>query len=125
LLDYTAIPNFGKLGFEILALSFYRWKPEANSELIENRGAILRKLGAFLASYKTIIFTANGQGFGMEKMMISVHKSYTDYSRLMDAVRLEWGQYLSQSSSFIISLTTEVVGRELTFKHLAEYLSAE
>jgi len=26
--SYTAIPNFAKLGFEIMAFSFYSWRPE-------------------------------------------------------------------------------------------------
>jgi DNA-binding Lrp family transcriptional regulator len=125
LLYYTTIPDFGKLGFEIMALSFYRWRTEANEELIMNRDAILEKLATFLSNHKNIIFTANGQGFGMERMMISVHKSYTDYSRLMDAVRREWGKYLAQTNSFVISLDSDVIGRTLTLNHLAEYLLVE
>jgi len=122
-LEYTAIPNLGKLGFEILVLSFYSWTPEATDKLAENQERIRDKLHRFLVKHKNIIFTANGEGFGMQRMMISVHESYSDYMRLTEAVRKEWGEYLSKSASFIISLETDVVGRQLSFKPLAESLA--
>lgn len=122
LLDFTAIPNFSKLGFEIMAFSFYSWTPEANEELVRNREEIFQKLSEFLSKNKNIIFTSNGRGFGMERMMISVHKSYSDYVKLMHDVGLVWGKYLSKGDSFIISLREDVVGRKLSFEHFAEYI---
>ena len=125
LLDFTAIPDFSKFGFEIMAFSFYSWTPEAAGELIENRDAIMKKLATFLLKHKNIIFACKGRGFGMERMMISLHESYTDYVKLMHDVGQVWGKYLSQSNSFIVSLKEDVVGRQFTFKYLAEYLKAE
>jgi DNA-binding Lrp family transcriptional regulator len=122
LLDFTATPNFSKLGFEIMVFSFYSWTPEATEELIKNQEEILQKLSEFLSKHKNIIFTSNGRGFGMERMMISVHKSYSDYIKLTHDVGLEWGKYLSKGDSFIISLQEDVVGRQLTFEHFAEYI---
>ena len=123
LLNFTAIPNFSKLGFEIMAFSFYSWTPQANEELIRNQEEILQKLSDFLSKNKNIIFTSNGRGFGMERMMISVHKSYSNYVKLMHDVGQVWGKYLSKSDSFIISLREDVAGRQLTFEHFAEYIS--
>jgi len=122
MLEYTAIPNFAKLGFEIVAISFYSWTPEATSELSENREEISNKLSAFLSKHKNIIFTSNGEGLGMERVMISVHESYSDYVRLVNAVNREWGRYLDKSESFIISTQVDIVGRHLGFKYLAEHL---
>ena len=34
LLDYTAIPDLKKLGFQIMAFSFSKWTPEALTELL-------------------------------------------------------------------------------------------
>ncbi len=31
--EFTIIPDFAKLGFEIMAFSFYSWTPEANKDL--------------------------------------------------------------------------------------------
>ena len=59
----------------------------------------------------------------MERMMISVHTSYTDYVRLMKAVSKEWGDCLSQTNSFIVSLQEDAVGTKLNFEHFADHLS--
>jgi len=122
MLKYTAIPNFAKLGFEILAISFYSWTPEATCNLSEKQEEIMNKLSAFLSKHKNIIFTSNGRGFGMERVMISVHVSYSDYTELMNAVDMEWGSYLNQAKSFIISTKIDIVGRHLGFEYLAEYV---
>ena len=122
MLKYTAIPNFAKLGFEIIAISFYSWTPEATCKLSENQEEILNKLSAFLSKHKNIIFTSKGRGFGMERVMISVHESYSDYTELMNAVNMEWGSYLDQTKSFIISTKIDIIGRHLGFEYLAEYI---
>ena len=114
-LDYTAIPDFSKLGFEIMAFSFYSWRTDATEELTRNREEFLARLSRFLSEHKNIIFTSNEQGFGMERMMISVHESYSDNAKLKHDVLQVWGRYLSQSNSFIISLKEDVVGRQLGF----------
>ncbi|TET19806.1 AsnC family transcriptional regulator [Candidatus Bathyarchaeota archaeon] len=122
MLEYTAIPNFAKLGFEIVAISLYSWTPEANSMQCESPEKVKNKLSAFLSNHKNIIFTSNGRGFGMDRVMISVHESYSDYTELMNAVNMEWGSYLDQTKSFIISTQVDIVGRHLGFKYLAEYI---
>jgi len=123
--SYTAIPNFTKLGFEIMAFSFYSWRPEATQKLIQNGEAVMRKFHTFLEDHKNIIFTSYGRGFGMERMMISVHKSYSDYAKLMNAVGIEWGDYVAKINSFIVSLQEDVVGRKLNFEHFGDYLLKE
>lgn len=122
MLEYTAIPNFAKLGFEIIAISFYSWTPEASSMECESPEEIKNKLSAFLSKHKNIILTSRGRGFGMERVMISVHESYSDYTELMNAVNMEWGSLLDQTKSFIISTEIDIVGRHLGFEYLAEYV---
>jgi len=104
--------------------SDHSWTPEANKDLAQNREEILEKLSAFLSTHPNIVFTANGQGFRMERMMISLHKNYTDYAKLMNEVRKEWGRYLDQSASFIVSLEEDVIGRCLGFKNLGKMLQS-
>ena len=122
LIQYTGMPNFAKLGFEIMAFSFYSWHPEATQEATQNSEAVMARLLAFLGEHKNIIFTSYGQGFGMDRMMISVHKSYTDYVKLMNAVKQEWGAQLAKTNSFIVSFREDVKGRDFSFKHFAEAL---
>jgi len=123
--SYTAIPNFTKLGFEIMAFSFYSWRPEATQQPRKDKEAFIERLYAFLKEHKNIIFTSNGQGFEMKTMMMSVHKSYADYVKLTKAVNDEWGNYLLKTNSFIVSLQEDTVGRKFGFEHFADYLLKE
>jgi len=122
LLVFTAIPDLVKLGFELMAFKFYSWTPEATLERCQNGGKIMKKLSTYLSQHPNIIFASKGQGFGMQKMMISLHENYTNYVKLMNNVHEEWGMYLHESKSFIVSLKEDVTGRQLTFKSLVEYI---
>jgi len=123
--SYVAIPDFAKLGFEIMAFSFYSWRFEATEKLARNSEIVMRKFYTFLENHKNIIFTSNGRGFGMERMMLSVHKSYDDYVKLMRVVSREWGDYVSKTNSFVVSLQQDIAGSKLNFKHFADYLLKE
>jgi len=123
--SYTAIPNFTKLGFEIMAFSFYSWRPEATEQRYKDKEVFIKRLYAFLAEHKNIIFSSNGQGFEMETMMMSIHKSYADYIKLRKAVSDEWGDYLLKTNSFIVSLQEDTVGKNFGFEHFADYILKE
>lgn len=124
--SYTAIPNFVKLGFEIMAFSFYSWRPETTgARARKDEDIFLERFYAFLAAHKNIIFTSNGHGFEMDTMMMSVHKSYADYVKLKKAVNNEYGNYLIKTNSFIVSLQEDVVGKIMSFKHFADYILKE
>ena len=122
LLEFTAIPDLAKFGFELMAFNFYSWTPEATLERSQNVEKMMKKLSIYLSQHPNIIFASRGQGFGMQKMMVSLHENYTDYVKLMNDVHKEWGMYLHESKSFIVSLKEDVTGRKLTFKSLAEYI---
>ena len=123
--SYTAIPNFATLGFEIMAFSFYSWRHKTTgARALKDADVFMERFHAFLAGHKNIIFTSNGHGFEMDTMMMSVHKSYADYVKLMKAVNNEYGNYLLKTNSFIVSLQ-DVVGRIMSFRHFADYILKE
>lgn len=122
LLEFTAIPNLEKFGFEIMAFSFASWKPEHRGELTRSSEEFTRKLSTFLSKHQNIIFASTGRGFKMDRMFISVHKNYSDYLEFMREYEEEWGKYLNKHNVFVISLQSDNIIRRLTFKYLAEYM---
>ncbi|MDH5448287.1 MAG: winged helix-turn-helix transcriptional regulator [Candidatus Bathyarchaeota archaeon] len=116
LLDYTAIPNFEKLGFEIMAFTFGHWKHGTSPDEKPSEAK------SFLSKYPNIIFVSTGRGCGMDRMFVSVHKDYTDYAELMSALKTEWGKFMSASDTFIVSLKGDNILRNLTFKYLKDYM---
>lgn len=96
--DYTIIPDFVKMGFEILALTFVKMRPEILSpEIIEEA----RK---YAAKFPNAIFASTGEGLGMTGVIFSFHKNYTDYHQRLNQLRADWKEFTEDIQSFVVSL---------------------
>jgi DNA-binding Lrp family transcriptional regulator len=96
--DYTIIPNFKKMGFEILALTFVKMRPDIRSqELFEKARKEAQK-------FPNVIFSSTGEGLGMTGVTVSFHKNFTDYYKTLNLLRLNWGNFTEDIQSFIISI---------------------
>jgi len=96
--DYTIVPDFGKMGFEILALTFVKMRPEILSP------EVLKSTKEYAARFANAIFAATGEGLGMTGVIISFHKDYTDYHNKLNLLRVDWKDYTEDIQSFIVSL---------------------
>jgi hypothetical protein len=79
----------------------------------------------FLSRHPNMIFVSTGRGMGYDRMAVSIHKSYSDYSLFMTELAQEWQPFLGRPETFIVSLTSDNILRNLTFKYLAELLKKE
>jgi DNA-binding Lrp family transcriptional regulator len=120
LFDYTSIPDLAKLGFEILAITF-------GNRAVDREHAELQieKAKDFIRRHPNIIFVSSGNGFNSDRVVMSVHKDYSDYSKFQQEIKQEWGEIMTVVGSFIISLTSDNILRHLTFKYLAELIKEE
>lgn len=116
LLDYTAVPDLKKLGFEILAFTFGNWNHE------EHPNTHAEKMKKFIQKHPSMIFISTGSGLGWDRMAISVHKDYSDYVDTIQEYKAEWGHFFKSLSSFIVSLQSDNILRNITFKYLSELM---
>jgi DNA-binding Lrp family transcriptional regulator len=116
LVEYTAVPDLRKLGFEILAFNFANWKQEAISE------EKIRETKAFISKHPSVMFVSTGRGLGADRVSVSAHRNYADYHRYMQELREYWGANIERVDSFIVSLQNDNILRNLSFKYLAEIL---
>jgi DNA-binding Lrp family transcriptional regulator len=116
LIEYTAIPDLRKLGFEILAFSLANWKQEAASE--EKN----QETKAFISKHPNVMFVSTGRGLGADRVSVSAHRNYADYSHYMQELKQYWGANIERVNSFIVSLQNDNILRNLSFKYLAEIL---
>ena len=119
--EYTLIPDFRKLGFEIMALSLIKLKKEITEE--ENKK--LKDYGSEYEKRKpfALALAVSGMGAGYDRAMISFHESYgslTDF--INESKQTPWSDFYSYDT-FIISLAREDHYRFLTFSTVAKYLS--
>ncbi len=110
--QFTAIPDLAKLGFEILAISCIKTK--VTDESVE-------KAEKWMNQYPNIIFVARAEGMGKNGVMISVHRSYTEYSKFVTENLQYWGDAIEDYSTMLISLQGLVV-KPLSLAYLAKLI---
>jgi len=118
--EYTMIPDFTKLGYQILALTFVKLRKGLDSEEVEKARKIARE------SLKTnrygLIRLERGIGLGYDGVIISYHKCYACYLELVNQLKKFTFLDLSKIESFIISLDDEVHYIPLSLKALSNHV---
>ena len=108
--EFTIIPDFVKMGFEIMAISCF--KSKVTEESVE-------KAIKVTMAKPNIIFASSSHGIGKNGVIISLHKNYTDFSKFLRDLRSEGGNDLQDYDTLLISLKEKAV-KPLSLKYLAE-----
>jgi len=95
-LQYTALPDFTKLGFELVAFTFVQWLPEEKEKAMSPY--------KWLEKDPRVVFAAEGNGLGKNSIIVTMHKNYTDYSGFITELRQK-SKIVSTMNSFIAALT--------------------
>jgi len=122
--EYTIIPDFAKLGFEILAFSFLGYK-KVSAEELQKATKIARDM--LDKMYMECICIETGTGLGHQALVVSFHKDYSEYisfmNRMKEGARQRYSfMDTSTYQSFLISLKSEEHFRPLTFSTLANHV---
>jgi len=109
--EYTVIPDLEKMGYQIIALTFLSFT-QAKPELIKEAREWTKK-------QPSIIFASDGEGLGMNSVMVSVHKNYASFSKLITQLRQDWQPNLKDIQSFMTSINrTELLVKPFSFRYL-------
>ena len=113
--QFTAIPSLDKIGYEIAALTFTNMKASASG----SPESIRDKERDWAEKHNEIVFASAGLGMGMDKLIVSVHKNYTDYQNFLTELRTNWAEHIVNMRSFILSLRDgEKVAKDFSFASL-------
>jgi DNA-binding Lrp family transcriptional regulator len=110
ILQYTAIPDFSYLGFDLIVFTFYRMKEPVHP--------LREKAEKWLKEQPNVVFSSEGQGMEVDRVMMSVHRDYADFSEFHQKCRKELGTYIESFRTFIVSLRGHEIGRLFTFNDL-------
>jgi len=121
--EYTVIPDLAKLGMKIMAFHFAYWKPKSYEELSQVKN-FQERVDKWISEQSNMIFASSGEGLGMKRLTITVHKDYSDYVKFKEEVEKNWGQHLARYETFIVSLKSDKIKRPLTLKYLADYIKS-
>jgi DNA-binding Lrp family transcriptional regulator len=108
--EYTATPDFHKLGFEILAVTFLAIAKEPDS----------KEVGKALNTFSNILMFERGLGLKSSHMVVSLHEDYSSYAEFKG--KLEENEFwkVTDSSSFLVNLSED--SGFLSFSNLAKEL---
>jgi DNA-binding Lrp family transcriptional regulator len=109
IVDYTVIPDWTELGFEIMALTFIKAKgiPEV-SEKAKN----------WAMKNPNIIFAAGGEGMGLDYAVMSFHKNFSNFSNFINNLRTQWAENLQDLQSFLMTTGEERTVKPFSLKYL-------
>jgi len=118
--EYTMIPDFGKLGVEIVAVTFGKWSPD---RVKDPESTVFKEAKQFITKHPSIVFGSAGNGLGKGTMVVTLHKTYTDYVEFITEARRKAVGLLTDVESFIISVKLDAMPRHFSLGNLMEYLN--
>jgi DNA-binding Lrp family transcriptional regulator len=115
IIEYNAIPNLGKLGYEIIAVTL------GKRDFVRYPQSVVQKARDFVEQHPNVIFAADGNGLDYDVISISIHRDYSDYSKFMSDVRAQAGETM-KADSFLIDTLSEGIVQPLSLRRFAEVL---
>jgi len=111
--EFTVIPDFVKLGYEIIAITCVKVKESMILELEE-------KAKEYMMKTPNIIFAGGGaQGMGKNGVMISLHRNYSDLSNFLTNHMIYWGENIEEHFTILVSLKERIV-KPFSLKYITQ-----
>jgi DNA-binding Lrp family transcriptional regulator len=108
--EFTVIPDFVKMGFEIVAVTLTKTKFDPK---------LRERLEKSAMAKPNIIFCAGCEGLGKNRICISLHKNYADYYDFITKYMTEWRDVIESYETVLISIPGTIV-KPLSLKYLTE-----
>jgi DNA-binding Lrp family transcriptional regulator len=118
--EYTMIPDFKQLGYEIMAFQFLG-KPETHDDA---KREVLRK-GAMELEKKTPqanIMVVDGQGLGKGRVVINLYRDYGEYVKGLETIKSLPNVEADAMDGFLVDLSDEKQFRIISMKALAQHI---
>ena len=99
IVEYTVIPDWKELGFEIMAFTFIK---------ASRQQGLVEKAREWATKNPSVVFASGGEGMGMDGAVISFHRSFSEFSDFIMDLKMGLSEHLHDIQSF---LTTTDGGR--------------
>jgi DNA-binding Lrp family transcriptional regulator len=119
--SYTIVPEFPKVGYEILALTFAKTKAYGKED-VEKKLDLAKK---WTMQHSNILFASDGEGLGKDVVLVSVHRDYSKYADFMRDYTVKFSDLITDVQSFIVSLKTGILTKPFDLAYLSEDISLE
>jgi DNA-binding Lrp family transcriptional regulator len=118
--EYTMIPDFRKIGYHLLGLTFIKLKRTLTPKEVDTA----RKRGehALGKSRFSIVMLERGLGLGYDGVIMAYYKDYSDYVDHKNVLAAYSFLEISDLQGFLVNLDDEVRYRPLTLETFASLL---
>jgi DNA-binding Lrp family transcriptional regulator len=118
--EYTMIPDFKQLGYEIMAFQFLK-KPETYDQVQRQK---LRKAASELErnTPQSNIMVVDGIGLGKGRVLINVYRNYADYVKGLTTIRSLPHVEAESIDGFLVDLSDKGQFRVLSMKEVARHI---
>jgi DNA-binding Lrp family transcriptional regulator len=118
--EYTYMPDFVKLGYNLMALTLIK-RTEGSSR--EEDGSLFKEANKHAAKAGfDIVMAVRGMGCGYDAVILSFHESYSAFLERLREIKQFPGMDVEHIDSFIVDLTDKNLYRQLTFSTLASHM---
>ncbi len=119
--EYTMVPDFARIGFELVAFTFFKMRKNITGEDYEN---IKKRTRNFLDGHPNIILALRGEGMGVDGIIVSLHTDFAEFTEFMRELKI-YAADAEVIGNFLSSLEEPNPYRHLTFKRLKEYHASQ
>jgi DNA-binding Lrp family transcriptional regulator len=118
--EYTIIPDYPQLGFELMSITFTKMKGAFSKEILDD---LKKRARNTISEYPSALILGNtGMGCNADYVTIAFHKNYSEYNEFMRAIKQFPNVNIDATKSFIINLH-EPQFQPLSHSILAGYLT--
>ena len=118
--EYTMIPDFGKLGYQILAFSTCKVTENVSRDDIEKTRETIRE--EFTKEPLSYILGMSGIGMEADRMIVTLHEDFASYHKFVDRFRRDPNVKMGHVDTFTVSLADKNHFHGLTLSALAEHV---
>lgn len=117
--EYTIIPDFSRIGYEICSVTFARMKEAVSKERVDETKELAKKMERGILPESVLI--TKGLGCEADMIVVSFHANYESYTRFVDLLKTFPNLDPTALKSFMISLPQDHY-RNLTFATLSKHM---
>jgi DNA-binding Lrp family transcriptional regulator len=118
--EYTIVPDFTKLGYTLLAVTFVKLKESLTPDQTAKARDPARK--SLRENYDEVFMLERGIGIDSNGVFLSIHKDYSSYLDFKKWLNQFEFLQISNIESFLVNLEDEIHYRPLTFATLAKHI---
>jgi DNA-binding Lrp family transcriptional regulator len=119
--EYTVIPDFTKLGYDLMAITFVKVRATLTPEKVEEIGMFTHE--RMKETPFDLLMLERGAGLGYDAVAISVHENYSSYMEFRSVLR-QYSFLEGNVERFLISMKDKTHYLPLTLKVLSKHLAS-